>query len=152
MKFTISKDEALEDDYVDVKYRELNTTINQIIELCTEGRQTLVGEFEGKKYQIDINDILYVESVDGHSCILTDKMVFTSPQTLMRLEELLCGKDFVRISKPMIVNIRKVKWISSILNMKLMAELSNGERVVINRHYREDMLSAIFKLGKELRK
>jgi len=151
MKYTISKDVTLDDDYVDVKYRELNTTINQIIELLSAGQQTIIGDFEGQKHQLDISDILYVEWVDNHSCICTDKMVYTSPLTITRMEELLCPKGFVRISKPMIVNIRKVKWISSILNMKLMAELVNGERVVINRHYREDMLSAIFKIGKELK-
>jgi len=151
MKFTINKDTSLDDDYVDVRYRELHSTITQIMELCNEGQHTIVGDFEGQKHQIDISDILYIEWVDNHSCICTEKMIFTSALTIMRMEELLCAKGFVRISKPMIVNIRKVKWVSSILNMKLMAELVNGERVIINRHYREDMLKAIFKMGKEMK-
>jgi DNA-binding LytR/AlgR family response regulator len=151
MKVTISKNPALDDDYVDVKYRELNSAVSRIIEICREGKQTMLVALGEKKYQIDVNDIFYVEWVDGHSCICTKENVYTSPQTLAQLAEQLGDKEFVRISKPMIVNIRKVKWISSVMNMKMMAELTNGERVVISRHYREDMLKLIFAIGKEMK-
>lgn len=151
MKVTINKNPALDDDYINVKYRELNSAVSRIIEICKEGKQTMLVAWEDRKYQIDVNDIFYIEWVDGHSCICTEENVYTSPQTLAQIAEQLNSKEFIRISKPMVVNIRKVKWISSVMNMKLMAKLTNGERVVISRHYREDMLKAIFAMGKEIK-
>ena len=149
MILSINKIPSLDNDYVDVKYRELTSPISQIIEICNQGSQTVVGEKDEKRYPIDVNDILYIEWVDGRSCICTAKDVYTSSQTLAQMEQYLSGKGFIRVSKPMLVNVRKIKWVSSMLNMKLMAELTNGERVTVSRHYRENMLSKIYELGKE---
>lgn len=145
----VQKDQSLDDDYMDLRYRQLTPTIDQILTLCKGGAQMLVGEREGRKYNIDVNDVYYIEWVDNHSCICTSKDVYTTAQTLTQLQQQLDSMGFIRISKPMLVNVYKVKWISSGLNMKLMAELLNGERVAINRHYRGDLLNAIYVLGKE---
>lgn len=152
MKLTVKKEPLLEDDYVDIRYRELTTSINQIIEICNQSSQMLLGEMDNKKHPIDISDILYIEWVDGRACICTADNVFTSVQTLSQLEQSLSDKYFVRVSKPMLLNICKVKWVSSMLNMKLMAELTNGERVSISRHYRNDMLNKIYEMGREIQK
>ena len=147
MKMTISKDNTMEDDYVDIRYRELNASITQIVDICNGNNQLLLGEIDGKKYPLDINDIYYFESVDGRTCACAAKDVYNSEQTLAQLEQTLGGYSFVRISKSMLVNIRKVKWVSSMLNMKLAAELINGERVAVSRHYRSNMLNMIYKMG-----
>ena len=149
MILSIKKDPCLDDDYLDLQYRQLTPAINQILEICKEGVQVLFGEQDGKRYNVDINDVLYIEWVDNRSCICTSKDIYTTPQTLVQLEQQLVSNGFLRISKPILVNVYKIKWISSGLNMKLLAELINGERVGISRHYRDDLLNAIYKLGKE---
>lgn len=152
MKLTINKNPSSEDDYVDIQYRELTAPINQIVEICSQSNQIIIGELDNKKYPIDVSDVLFIEWVDGRTCVCTADNVYTSSQTLSQLEQSLSGKYFIRISKPMLVNVRKVKWISSMLNMKLMAELTNGERISVSRHYRNDLLSKIYEMGKELKK
>ena len=152
MMLTINKEPNLPDDTVDIKYRELTAPLSQIIDICNQGKQMLFGNLDDKKCGVDINDVLYIEWVDTHSCICTAGQVYTSPQTLAQFETELTGKDFIRISKPMLVNIRKVRWVSPAINMKLLAELSNGEKVSVNRRYRGDMLRAIYQLGKEVTK
>lgn len=42
---------------------------------------------------------------------------------------------FARISKSVIVNIRKIREIKPQLNGRFEAVLDNGERQVVNRHY-----------------
>lgn len=148
MKLTSSKNPSLDDDFVDIQYRELTAPIQQIIELCSQSSQTLLGELDEKTYPIDISDILYIEWVDGRSCICTADAVYTSAQSLSQLEQRLRERAFVRVSKPMLVNIHKVKWLSSMLNMKLMAELTNGEKVAVSRHYRNHLLHKIHEMGK----
>lgn len=151
MILTTRKDPTLENDYLDIQYRELTPVINQIIEICNKGTQILIGDNEGEKHNIDVNEVLYIEWVDNRSCICTENQVFTTPQNLFKLEQQLDANTFIRISKPILVNVYKIKWISSGLNMKLMAELINGERVSVSRHYRGRLLNAIYNLGKELK-
>jgi DNA-binding LytR/AlgR family response regulator len=152
MVLTLKKVPSLDNDYVEVQYRELTSPISQIIDICNHGSHVITGSIDDKKHPIDISDILYVEWVDGHSCICTAENVYTTPQSLANIEQFLDGKDFVRASKPILVNIRKVKWVSSALNMKLTAELTNGERIAVSRHYRENLLNKILKMGKEMGK
>lgn len=152
MILNVKKDPNLDNDYLDLQYRQLTPTISQILLLSKEGVPMLQGEKDGNKHNIDINDVLYIEWVDNRSCICTSNEVYTTPQTLVQLEQQLDSGSFIRISKPVLVNVYKVKWVSSGLNMKLMAELVNGERVVISRRYRDDLLNAIYTLGKDAKK
>ena len=149
MILKINKDPFLDDDYLDLQYRQLTPTIEQVISICKEGTQAVMGEQEGKQFSIDVNEIFYIEWVDKRSCICTASEVYTTPLTLSQLEQQLEQKGFVRISKPILVNVYKVKWVSSGLNMKLAAQLVNGENVGISRHYRDGLLNAIYSLGKE---
>jgi len=149
MILRINKEPSLDDDCVDVHYRELTPAIKQILSICKEGTQMLRAEQNGKVFNIDTNDIFYIEWIDNRSCICASKEIYSTPQTLSQLDQLLDSKSFVRVSKPMIVNVYKVKWVSSGFNMKLSAELINGERIEISRHYRDQLLDAIYGLGKE---
>jgi len=148
MKLTINKDPSLKDDLIDIQYRELTAPISRIVELCNQGSQTLIGEIDEKTYPIDISDILYLEWVEGRSCICTADKVYTSAQTLSQLEQSLGERGFIRVSKPVLVNVHKVKWLSSMLNMRLLAELINGEKITVSRRYRSHLLHKIHEMGK----
>ena len=125
------------------------TVIEQILNICSNGIQKINCEKDKKKYAIDINDIYYIEWVDNLSCIYTAKEIYTTSQTLTKLEQQLDETIFVRVSKPMLINIYKIKSISSSFNMKLSAKLINNELVNISRHYRGNLLNSIHNLGKK---
>ena len=149
---TANKDEALDNDYVDIKYRVLTPRISQIIEICNQGTQVLWGKQDDKQFKINSHDILYIEWVDCQSCICTEKDVYTTKQSVTQLGKQLDVNRFIRISKSMLVNIHQIKWISSVWNMKVLVELKSGERVMVSRNYRHQLLDAIYKLGKEISK
>ena len=150
MKLTTRKDVNLDDDYVDVKYRELNPTIHQIFQLCEDTSSVLLCEKDGSTHRVDTNDVLYIEWVNRKSCVYTKDEVFTMPTSLSRLEEALIQKHFIRISRMALLNIYKVKSISNGLNFRLTAEMVNGEKIVINRSYRGALLEAIQEAAKEI--
>lgn len=152
MKLTARKNTQLDDDYIDVQYRELTPTINKIFEICNESESVLLCEKDEAVYRVDVNDILYLEWVDNKSCIYTKDEVFTISSSLSQLEESLNDRHFIRISKMAIVNIYKIKSVSNGLNFRLNAEMINGERIVITRHYRGALLEAINDLAKEATK
>ena len=150
MRLTARKDESLDDDYVDVKYRELTPTIHQILQICEDVGSVLLCEKDGATHRVDANDVLYIEWVDSKSFVYTKDEVFTMPTSLNRLEETLKGRYFVRSSRMALINIYKIKSVSNGLNFRLVAEMVNGEKLVINRYYRGALLGAIQELAEEV--
>ena len=150
MKFTAQKDATLDDDYVDVKYRELTPTIHQIFQICGDGAPILLCVKDEEIHKVDMGDILYIEWVDDKSCIYTKDDIFTIGTSLARLEEILPSQYFFRISRIVIINIYKIKSLSNGFNFRLIAEMINEEKVMINRHYRNGLMQKVNSLAKEV--
>ena len=81
-----------------------------------------------------LTQIYYIESVDKRTYIYTKGDCYESRDRLYELEEKL-GIYYVRISKSMIVNLRKIQNVSSEPGGRMVAVLLNGERVIISRSY-----------------
>ena len=84
------------------------------------------------------NKIYYIESVDKKTFIYTKEECFETKYRLYELEEIL-SNNFLRCSKAMICNIRKIKSVKSDFNGRMNAELLNGEQIVISRSYVKDL-------------
>lgn len=54
---------------------------------------------------------------------------------LYELEEELAGTKFTRINKDCITNLAKLVRVRGQINGRLLATLSNGEKLLINRSY-----------------
>ena len=54
---------------------------------------------------------------------------------LYELEDKLSNTTFVRISKSVIANLRKLKSIKRTKGSRLEADLSNGEKLIVSRQY-----------------
>lgn len=90
---------------------------------------------ESRKFELPITEILYAESVDNRTFLYTDKETYEAREKLNHLEEMLKEKQFLRISKSMILNLMKLKSVKPALNGRFSAVLSNGEEVIISRKY-----------------
>ena len=152
MTLTAQKDTTLQDDFVDVKYRELTPVIHQIFQLCESERAVLLCDKDGTTHHVDLHDVLYIEWIDNKCCVYTKSDVFIIASSLTQLEESLRKRQFIRISKMCLANLFKINSVSNSLNMRLTAEMNNGERVVVSRHYRGELLSAIHTLAREVAK
>jgi len=150
MKLTAQKDITLDDDYVDMRYRELTPAIHQIFQLCEDAGSVLLCEKDNATHKIDINDIFYIEALERKSCVYTKDEVFYLATPLKSLEKSLTGQQFVRISKMALLNIFKIKSVANGLHFRLTAEMTNGEKIVVGRRYREDLIEAIDELAKEV--
>lgn len=85
-------------------------------------------------HRVNPLDIFYIETVDNKTFLYCESNVYETKQKLYELEELNM-KDFLRISKSVIVNLSKIKSLSPSMSGRLEATLKNGERVVISRQY-----------------
>ena len=152
MKLTARKDINLDNDYVDVRYRELTPTIHKIFQLCEDTGSVLLCEKDGATHKVDMDDILYIESIDRKSCVYTKEDVFIMSMPLSQLEESLNSGHFIRINRMTVANIYKVKSVANSLDLRKTAEMVNGEKIVVSRHYRHALSEAIEKLVKEIAK
>jgi len=84
---------------------------------------------------LDLADIFYCESVDLKTFICGEKTVYRSKLKLYEVEEVLDGTNFLRISKQVIVNLKKIKRVAPHDGGRFTATLRNEEILVISRQY-----------------
>lgn len=89
------------------------------------------------------SDMYYIESFGDDIYIHTANGSYRTHERLYQIEEALESKDFVRISKSVIVNIAKIKYINPALNAKLKLELLNGQGLEVNRTYVSSFRNAL---------
>lgn len=84
---------------------------------------------------INSSEVLYFESVDNRTFLYTKEDVMEIKQRLYELEDYLSEKDFIRISKSLIVNINKIRSLKPELNRTVLVTMCNGEHLYISRKY-----------------
>ena len=87
------------------------------------------------QYEIPIVNLYYVEAVDNKVFLYSAKQVYETKQKLYEIEHLLEEKQFLRVSKSVIVNLMKIKAIKPAMNGRFIAVLQNSEEVIISRKY-----------------
>lgn len=135
MKLIIDISEQYDETEIVVKCRRVDAELQKIISMLQNSEQTLMVQKDGSTEKIRYDVVCYFESVDDLTFVYTEKAVYRCKQKLYELEELLKDRTFVRISKSCILNIDYLESVKAAFNGKLEALLSNGEKVIINRHY-----------------
>lgn len=112
--------------------------IQAAIDILEHGLSNIIVSNNNERYLCNLDDIYYVESVDKKTFIYTKAECYQTKKRLYELEGEL-NMNFLRCSKSMIVNIRKIKFVRSELNGRMYAQLLNGETIVISRSYVKDL-------------
>lgn len=84
---------------------------------------------------VRLENIYYFESVDEKTFVYCKNDVYECDMKLYELEKLLSDTSFTRINKSCILSITHIQHVRALLNAKLEAQLDNGEKVIVNRHY-----------------
>lgn len=135
MKLHIEQSDTYKDVDITIRCSTVDAQLERLIEQIRLYGFALHGKREGTTMLIKPEDIFYFESIDGKTFIYKEKEVYNSDLRLYEIEERFCRGIFVRISKATILNIKKLKGFRTKLNGKLEAQLLNGERLEVNRHY-----------------
>ncbi|BAQ10988.1 hypothetical protein OXB_2517 [Bacillus sp. OxB-1] len=106
-----------------------------MIEQIKQNYISLIGLKEETTYSLIADDLYYIESVDSKTFIYDENHVYESNKKLYELEKLLESTHFIRISKNLIVNTMYVDHVRALFNGRFEATLTNGEKVIVNRHY-----------------
>lgn len=95
----------------------------------------LQAKCDGEMCFVNTADVLFFESVDNRMFLYTENNVMEIKHRLYELEQILSGKDFIRISKSQIININKISTLKPEINRTILATMCNGEKLYISRSY-----------------
>ena len=113
---------------------EKTADILSAIDLLENGSGGISVTKDRNTYFCKLTQIYYAESVDKRTYVYTKGDCYESRDRLYELEEKL-GTYYVRISKSMIINLRKIRNVRAEPGGRMVAVLLNEEQVVISRSY-----------------
>ena len=138
MKVIIEKPENNEEDQIIIRCHNVDSEILKIISTVKTYDFKIIGHDNERIYRLNLKDIYYFDTVDNKVFIYLKEKVFESKQKLYEIEEHLENTDFLRVSKSVILNLKKIDYLSPAFSGRFEAKLENGEKVIISRQYVPD--------------
>ena len=134
MRVRLEMVDSREKEQALIRAAEKTADILNAVDLLENGSGGITVTRDRSTYFCKLTQIYYIESVDKHTYVYTREDCYESRDRLYELEMKL-GTYYVRISKSMIVNLRKIRNVSAEPGGRMVAVLLNDERVVISRSY-----------------
>lgn len=135
MKLTINQSLDVKEAEIIINCSVMDDRMKRLVDYIRQFSFSLKGINNNEIYNIPLENILYIDSVDGKTFLYCKNTVYECKETLASLEQTLMYSPFVRISKNCILNTSALKSVRSTLNHKMEATLFNGEKLVVNRNY-----------------
>ena len=143
MNVRIEKAGKESEEFVLIRCREITDEVREIAAFVKSRQGRVSCTSESGRHEIAVTDICYIESVDGKTFLYTNDKVYEASYRIYELEEMLKQKHFLRISKPMLVNLMKIESIKPAMSGRFTAVLSSGEKVIISRSYVKSLKEAL---------
>ncbi len=150
MKLMIEQSPQYGEVEITIKCGMVDEPLEKLIEQIRMYGFSIAGRKDGRTYQLALDSIYYFESVENKTFVYQAQDVYECGLKLAELEQSLSGTHFVRVSKSCILNVSMLESVRAILYGKMEARLQNGEKLVINRHYVQDLKNRLNTLGGDL--
>jgi len=134
MKVHLERVKSNEEEEAIIKAVSVTDEITGAIELLEGGSKGIAVIKDDQVHIIKASAVYYIESVDKKTFVYTKDICYDCKYRLYELETML-GRYFMRCSKSMILNLKKVRNVKSQLSGRIDATLINDETVVISRGY-----------------
>ena len=138
MLVRINKADSYENESAVINAFAVTEDIRNAVDILRNNGSSIPVISEGETLMVQTSSIYYVESVDKRTYVYTKDECRETRYRLYELEEIL-GINFLRCSKAMIINIKKIRSVRAEVNARLSAEMLNGERLIISRGYVKDL-------------
>lgn len=139
MKIEIDINEKYEDTAVVIQTPKLTKDIEKVISLIRTVDSQITVSDNDETIVLDTATILYIEALERNTFVYTKSATYQSDMKLYELEEVLSNQDFIRVSKQMIINLRKVKSLKADVNRKIRVTLQNNEQIMVSRMYADEL-------------
>ena len=139
MKIEIDIDEKYPDTEVVIRANKLDSDVERLVAMMRMVNMQIGVRKNDETYLLDVEKILYIEAVERKTFVYTADETYESDLKLYEIEQELLERDFFRISKQSIVNIRMIKSLKSDINRKIRITLKNDEQIVVSRLYSDEL-------------
>lgn len=139
MKINLDIDGKYDDTEVIIRAPHLNNDIERMVAMMRMIDMQIAVRKDNETYLLETEKILYIEAVDRKTFVYTNSDNYESELKLYEIEQELIERDFLRISKNSIVNLRKIKSLKTDVNRKIRITLQNGEQIVVSRMYSDEL-------------
>ncbi len=138
MKVVIEVDDGLAEECIVIKCRQLDDRVVKLQSLLSEQLNSdieLLLRKNEKEYYIPAEQILFFETENKQVFAHTKTDMYETDYKLYELEEMLT-KDFMRISKSAIVNLKHIFSISKNITSSSVIEFNEShKKVYVSRNY-----------------
>ncbi len=135
MKILIEEPAEGEEEQIIIRCRQMSRELLGLIDNFKAHRHTIIGLDGSDIHRIDPSQVYYFEAVDNKVFIYCREKVFESKYKLYEVEGIFTNSDFLRVSKSVILNLRRISFLSPGFSGRLEATLDNQEKVIISRQY-----------------
>lgn len=135
MNIQLEQNLAVSDVEVLIRYARMNRTVERLATLIQSFDKTIRCSQESTEVWLNASDIYYIESVDKRTFVYGEKSVYRSDMRLYQLLSELADIGFVQVSKSCILNIHVLENVRPLMNSRMEATLSNGEKINMTRKY-----------------
>lgn len=135
MRIDINVDPESDDLHISITCPALTPDIERIIARLRTLDHQLTVRRDGETHLVDIQNILYIESVEGTCFACTADAVYESDLHLYELEDQLQKDGFFRISRTVLVQLRKIRSLRADINRRIRITMANGEQLIASRQY-----------------
>lgn len=135
MKVTLEQDITIEDMEVLIRYAARNQTVKKLETFLSSMDRTVKCSVDSQELWVNASDIFYMESVDNQTFVYSESAVYRTGKRLYQLLQELEPAGFVQVSKFCILNLNVLESIRPLMNSRMEATLSNGEKVNVTRKY-----------------
>jgi len=140
MKITLQKVDSGDEEII-IRYEEMTRKISDVIKLLSDSDNRIAGTKEDTRqmYYFAPEEVYYFESVDGVVYAYLEKEVYRVREKLEEIVYQYGDLGIARCTRTMAANLYKVEWLKSQPGGRILAELQNGEKIMISRKYAEPL-------------
>lgn len=144
MKVNLFVSRDITEPYADIHTYELTDNVSKAMSILeSEESNDMIAVKKGSDIALlELDDIFMFRVENKKVKVFTENDEFEIKKALYQVEEQL-SKDFVRISKTTIINLRKVERVAPSLKGMMFIQLKNGLKDNISRKYLPDFKNAL---------
>lgn len=139
MKIEIDIDGKYKDLGVKITSPGMTPEVEKIVSLMRMVDMQIAVRKGEETILLDAGRILYVEAVERNTFVYTTEEVYESDFKLYEFEQQLSERDFIRVSKQGLLNLKQVKSLRADVNRKIRVTLQNGEQIIVSRMYADEL-------------
>lgn len=139
MKAYVKKITDKEAEQVIIECVEVTKEVRDIYTYALTKGTELSGISGDQLKRFRLEDVCYFEAVDEKSFAYTTENVYELKLRLYEIEQAYEPYHFVRCSKSVVLNLMQLDGISPALNGRFLANMKNGEKLMISRQYAQNL-------------